>query len=256
MAKSTAIKIVSGIAVIAVVVVVALAIAGVFTPNFDNGVPFVAQAEEVSQLQVVRGLSTDAVFNIKASEAIGDINSYVTIKGNKQNVELSKIVVDADKYIYGVTAKNGFVSGVAYEITLNGATFVEEAYVGLSSLIFTIAAEEAEVMSVKSSAIALAYADVSIDYDSGAEIIMTVAGAAGEVYAAGTIFIIGDIVNGIALKAIRESQNDGSDELVYVEEADVNEVFEDINIHKSYEFSEDDVDFDEEATIHINSITV
>ncbi len=249
MAKSTTLKVISGLAVIAVVVVVALAIAGVFAPNLNSDSPFVARAEESSQLQVVRGLPTDAVFYVKASEAIGDINSYVSIRGNSQAVELSKIVVDADKYIYGVTAKNGFVSGLAYEITLNGVTFVAEEYAGLSSLIFTIAADEAEVMSVKASGVALAYSDVVIDYDSGLEVILTVLGASAESYAAGTVFLVGDIVEGIAFKAIRDSVNDGADELVYVEEASIDDVFEEINIHKSYELSEDDLLFDEEATI-------
>lgn len=252
MAKSTAIKIISGIAVVAVVVVVALAIAGVFTPNSDSGSPFVAQAEESSEIQVVRGLATDTVFYIKASEVIGDINSYVSIKGNDEYIELSKIAVDEDEFIYGVTAKDGFISGLAYEITLNGAVFTDEAYEGLSSLIFTIAAEEAEVMALKDSSVVLAYEEVDIDdssYENNGEINLTIFGAADEAYLADTVFIIGDIVNGVAYKAIRDSQNDGDDELVYVEEADVDEVFADVNIHKSYELDEEDITFDEEVTV-------
>ncbi len=250
MAKSTAIKIASGIAVVAVVVVIALAIAGVFTPNLGGSVPFTAQAEGASQIQVVRGLPADTVFYIKASEAIGKISSYVTIKGNNKDVELSKSTVDADNYIYGVTAKDGFESGLAYEITLKGGvTFADEAYQGLSSLLFTIAADEAEDMSLNANAVLLETKDVTIDADSGPEILMIVKGAAAEFYAGGTVFIIGDIVNGVAYKAIRDSSNFGADEKVEVEEAEVDDVFADINIHKSYELDEEDITFDEDATI-------
>jgi len=248
MAKSNAIKFASGIAVVAVVVVIALAIAGVFTPD-SGGVLPTAVAEERSQMEAVRNLAADTVFYIQASEVIGDINSYVSISGNNEAVELSKIVTDEDNYIYGVTAKDGFDEGVAYEIKLNGVTFADDAYQGLSGFIFTIEAPEAEVMNLVEGAVLLAAEDVNIDTDSGPEIIMTVFGAAAETYAADTIFVIGNSADGAAYKAIRASSNMGDDEKVEVEEADIEEVYADINIHKSYALSEDDIVFDEEATI-------
>ena len=89
MKKGLAIKIASGVLVVALVVVVALAITGVFSGKKTTD-PIVANAEDasVSNVAVFRNIATDKVFYIQSSKSITDVSSYVNVRANGKDVSL------------------------------------------------------------------------------------------------------------------------------------------------------------------------
>lgn len=145
MKKGLAIKIASGILVVALVVVVALAFAGVFSGKKATDA-IVANAEDasVSNVAVIRNIATDKVFYISSGKTITDVNSYVNVRANGENVDLKIYDKDADGNV-GFIAKNGWAAGVAYRVSLlsGDVAFVEEQYKDMTSFIFIVKAEEA-----------------------------------------------------------------------------------------------------------------
>ncbi len=274
-----AVLISGGIAAVAVIVVVALAIAGVFggktfTPETQ------AIAESASSVQVFRGLGTDAEFVINSTAAVTAQNysNYVIVSYDGDAVELK--VTDYGDKKYGITAKNGFVAGNAYAINLfSGASFAAKDYEGLNSFVFTIAKPEAEVTVMNANAIHYAdYSisavknaqDVSVIYagnnavgaieylttneEDGAYII-TLNGADGYkqdgvlVFESKDTIIFGDSTNGSSFK-IESYDIAGGNVILNVKDAELADVYSELNVNKTLELSEDIVTIDEEATIN------
>ena len=92
--KGMAIKITSGLLVVALVVVVALAISGVFGGNVNNN-QVVANAEaSVENTQVLNGVQSNQVFYITCTKTINDLSSFVVVKdseGNNVNLAISNV---------------------------------------------------------------------------------------------------------------------------------------------------------------------
>ena len=93
MKKNTAISIVSGFLVLALVVVAALAIAGVFNVK-NNPIDTIALADDdpaVAEQQLFRGFAEDTVLYVKSvdgSKVTGSVDSILRVRNNNGAVKM------------------------------------------------------------------------------------------------------------------------------------------------------------------------
>lgn len=270
MKKSIAIKAISGVLVVALVVVVALAIAGVFSVNTPDDPSNIANAEaSVQDNQVIRDISTDKVFYFTSSNIITDINSYVSVRANGENVAVKISEKKDDDGHYGFIAESGnWLAGVAYRVTLSGGiSLIDEGCQGLSTFVFIVDAPEADEYELKENAVDLHGKSFSVAKIPAQEDrwILTIEGV-DELYNDNAIFIyqvkkgedapkfVGEdeTYNTFAYKVdanIGYNYSNG----VYtatVMEADADEIYESLNVHqKNVEITEDTFIVDEDMTL-------
>ena len=271
MKKGLAIKIASGILVVALVVVVALAVAGVFSGNKSND-SITANAEDasVSNVAVIRNIATDKVFYITSSKSITDVNSFVKVRANGSYVDLKISDKKDENGNIGFTAKNGWASGVAYRVSIVGGdvAFVEEQYKNMTTFIFIVEAEEAMDCDLSENVVNLEQGTFTLDpilYDDNgiAEKWNLVINNVEAEYAEDVVFVIEDNLditkigeNGeLHSYAVKLDPNvaavyyaDSKQYVATVVNAEVDDVFDTLNVHTNVEIDESNFKFDEEAT--------
>ena len=256
--KNTAIKIVSGVLVVALVVVAALAIAGVFSANTNNEVAFAEGDASVSEQQMFRNFDASTVLYIRSvddKEPNGTPDTFIHVVDNtyKKVIMVKDTVKDANGNI-GLKPENGWKEGMFYSVSLAaGYEFVNEEYKGLDSFMCIVKARESTDADtkVKDSVIMLEAGKFTVNQYAGNEGLytLTVEGAAP----AGDelVFVYND---GLNSKAYRKAQDmgkvidNGGSYTLTVEDADVSDVYEYIYVNKSYEVQKGDIEFDYDAT--------
>jgi|GEM_PF-3704923 hypothetical protein len=272
MKKGLAIKIASGVLVVALVVVVALAITGVFSGKKTID-PIVANAEDasVSNVAVFRNIETDKVFYIQSSKSITDVSSYVNVRANGKDVSLKISDKKDENGNVGFTASNGWASGVAYRVSLisSDVAFVEEQYKEMTSFIFIVAADEAMDCEISDKVVELKDFDASLEVlETNADGVATkwtliVNNVEGK-FADDTVFVYEDNLdiskvdeNGtLHSYAVKLDANtpasydkDGKTYMATVVDAAIDDVFDVLNVHTNVGLTEENFKFDEEATI-------
>lgn len=256
--KNTAIKIVSGVLVVALVVVAALAIAGVFSTRTTNEVAFAEGDASVNEQHMFRNFDASTVLYIRSvdgSEVNGTPDTFIHVVDNayKKVIMTKDTVKDANGNI-GLKPEDGWKEGMFYSVSLAaGYEFVNEEYEGLDSFMCIVAARESTDADtkVKDSVIMLEAGKFSVaqnEVDS-TKYTLTVEGSApaGE----DLVFVYND---GLKSQAYRKAQNvgkvvaNGNSYTLTVEQADVSDVYEYIYVNKSYDVQKDDIQFDLEAT--------
>lgn len=270
MKRSIAIKAISGVLVVALVVVVALAIAGVFGVSNPDDSANIANAEaSVQENQVIRDISTDKVFYFNSSIQINDINSFVSVRANGENVAVKLYDKKDEDGHYGFIAESGsWLAGVAYRVTLaNSLSLVEEAYKDLSTFVFIVDAPEADEYELKEGTIDLHDMDFSVEKINNQDDrwILTVSGVA-QCFQENAVFIyqvrkgedapkyLGteESYNTFAYKIDANSGYNFSDGVftATVMEAEADDIYKSLNVHqKNVEITEDTFIVDEDSTL-------
>lgn len=270
MKKSIAIKAISGVLVVALVVVVALAIAGVFSVNTPENPSNIANAEaSVKDNQVIRDISTDKVFYFTSANKINDINSYVSVRANGENVAVMLSDRKDDQGHYGFIAESGsWLAGVAYRVTLSSSiSLVEESYQELSTFVFIVEAPEADEYELKANTVDLHDLDFSVKQIPNQEDrwLLTINGVE-ELFQDNAVFIYQTRRGEEAPKFVDSDQSyntfaykvDANSGYSYIDgvytatvmEAEADEIYETLNVHqKNVEITEDSFIVDEEQTL-------
>ena len=254
--KNTAIKIVSGVLVVALVVVAALAIAGVFSANTQNEVAFAEGDAAVNEQQMFRNFDANTVLYVrsvdgKALNGTPDTFIYVVDNDCKKVIMVKDTAKDAEGNI-GLKPEAGWKEGMFYSVSLAaGYEFVNEEYKGLDSFMCIVKARESTDADtkVKDSVIMLeAGKYTAVPYGDGLYT-LTVEGTAptGDEL----VFVFDD---GLNSKAYRKAQDmgkvidNGGTYTLTVEDAEVDDVYDYIYVNKSYNPQEGDIQFDLDAT--------
>ncbi len=270
MKKSIAIKAISGVLVVALVVVVALAIAGVFSVNIPDDPSNVANAEaSVKDNQVIRDISTDKVFYFTSANKINDINSYVSVRANGENVSVKLSDKKDDQGRYGFIAESGsWLAGVAYRVTLSSSiSLVEEGYQELSTFVFIVDAPEADEYELKANTVDLHDLAFSVKQipNQDDRWILTINGVE-EVFQDNAVFIYQTRRGEEAPKFLDTDQSyntfaykvDANSGYTFVDgvytatvmEAESDEIYETLNVHqRNVEITEDSFIVDEDQTL-------
>lgn len=269
--KGLTIKIVSGILVVALVVVVALAISGVFGSDPGNN-DIVANAEaSVENTQVFNGISANQAFYIACKKSITDLSSYVSVKDSEGNSVALAIAdkKDEDGNI-GFLPKSGlWTEGVAYKIRLisSSVSFVDEKYANLNDIIFIVKADDVIECETNDNVVFLSKGDFRLlDNDENSRTLEIFNLDAK--YPDTTVFVyqsdIGEdgvtvegtdeVLNSVALKINPNVQStyDASSRTMTatVVEAEVDDVYRTLNVHQSdIEITEDTFKLNEQATL-------
>ena len=270
--KGLAIKIASGLLVVALVVVVALAISGVFGSNVINN-DVIADAEaSVENTQVFNGITANEVFYITCTQSISDLSSYVVVKDSEgKNVNLAIATTkDANGNIGFIPQSGSWIPGVAYKINLisSSVAFAQEKYADLTELIFVVDAEDVIECETKENVVFLSKGDFRIiqnDEDSWTLDIMNLDAK----YADNTVFVyqaaIGEdgvkientdeVVRSVAYKIDSNVQTmydaESRTMTATVVNAEVDDVYETLNVHQSdITIDEDTFSVNEEATLN------
>lgn len=245
MKSNTAIKIVSGVLVVALVVVAALALAGVFNAkNIIN--PDIAQANSdpsVKDVQMVRGVGVDTVLYVKAidgSKVSGSVDSILRVRDNKGAYVTMAYATEADAQGNpGFKPAKGWTAGMYYSVNLaSGYVFVAEGeqYDGESSVEIIIANRESTEADTKLSD-SIVYLQAGkysvVKYPSADLYTLTVEGNYDNSIA-NPVFVVD--VNSDSYRLAQGSQivKTESGYTATVELADVDDVYSELYINKSF----------------------
>jgi hypothetical protein len=257
--KSTAIKIVSGVLVVAIIVVAALAIAGVFNTKTLNEVAVAEGEAAVNEQHMFRNFDASTVLYIRALEGStpinGDPEKYIHVVHNSDDEAENGALVAAkmewaDKLDGNNGAKpvGGWKAGMFYAVSLAaGYEFVNEEYKGLDSFMCIIDAPESTEADtkVKDGVIMLEAGKFSIsDPDDHGYYTLTVQGTcpAGD----DLVFVYDNGMQSAAYRkvvGVGAVENLGSSYKLTVEDAGVRDVYEYIYVNKSYDVQESDIQF-------------
>lgn len=260
--KSTAMKITSGviggILIVALVVVAALAIAGVF--NLNNGTDIAAADgdAQVKELHMFRGFDASTVLYIQSVNGgtpNGTADTFIHVVDNEYNkvAMVWDTVKDADGNI-GVKPANGWKEGMFYSISLAaGYRFVNEDYKEYDSFMCIVAAKESTEADtkVKENIIMLQPNTFVAKQNAvdASKYTLTVQGTAptGD----NLVFVCDDGMNSVAYRQVADMgriTDNGDSYSLTVEEAEVSDVYDYIYVNKTYDVQASDIDFDFAAT--------
>ncbi len=259
--KNTAIKIVSGVLVVALVVVAALAIAGVFNVRTSNDVAFAEGDAAVNEQHMFRNFDANTVLYIRTvdgSTPNGDADMFIHVVDNEySSVRMVKAATTDENGNIGLKPADGWKEGMFYSVSLAaGYVFVNEEYEGLDSFMCIVKGRESTDADtkVKSSVIMLEAGKFSANaYPDNPDLYsLTVQGARPE--GEELVFVYED---GINSKAYRKANmgaviENADSYTLTVENADVADVYEYIYVNKTYDAEEVDIEFnyaDTEASI-------
>lgn len=269
--KGMAIKITSGLLVVALVVVVALAISGVFGGNVNNN-QVVANAEaSVENTQVLNGVQSNQVFYITCTKTINDLSSFVVVKDSEgNNVNLAIANVKDEKGNIGFVPTSGsWIPGVAYKISLTSSSvaFADEKYAGLKELIFVVDAEDVSEYDLKDNVVELNANDFRIVENGENSWTLDIFNLDAK-YSDNTVFVyqseIGEegkriegtdeVVTNVAYKldpnTVSSYNPDSRTMTATVVSAEVDDIYEVLNVHQSnIGITEDSFSINEEATL-------
>lgn len=257
--KNTAIKIVSGVLVVALVVVAALAIAGVFNVRTNNEIAAADGDAQVNEQHMFRNFDASTVLYIvrtaDGAKPNGEADTYIHVVDNTYS-KVSMVwdtVKDAEGNI-GAKPKNGWKEGMFYSVSLaSGYSFVNEQYKDYDSFMCIVGAKESTEADTKVKASVIMLEAGKFDAKQNAVddslYTLTVQGACptGD----NLVFVYN---NGLKSEAYRQAAgmghitDNGSSYTLTVEQADVSDVYDYIYVNKSYDVQEGDIQFDLEAT--------
>lgn len=263
--KNTAIKIVSGVLVVALVVVAALAIAGVFNANTQNEVAFAEDDPSVSEQHMFRNFDANTVLYVRATDGrsvTGEAKSILSVVDNEYK-EVNMVVdtaLDAAGN-KGFKPKDGWKEGMFYSVYLmSGYEFVNEEYKDVTSFMCIVKARESTDADtkLKEGVIMLEAGKFTVtayqndNPEAAKRYTLTVQGTRP----AGEDLVFVDLTSDKVAeqKAYRKVAGEGQVKDVEggytltVEDADVSDVYEKLYINKSYDVAADDITFQEEAT--------
>lgn len=270
--KGLAIKIASGLLVVALVVVVALAISGVFGMDVNNP-DITADAEAtVENTQVFNGIAPNEVFFIKSTQTIRDLSSFVVVKDSEgKNVNLSIATSkDADGNIGFIPSTGSWIPGVAYKINLisSSVAFANEKYADMTELIFVVDAEDVIECETKENVVFLAKGDFRILPNGEESWTLDIMNLDAK-YSDDTVFVYQSAIGeeGVKIEGTDEVVKsvaykiDPNVQTVYdatsrtmtatVINAEVDDVYSTLNVHQSdITIEEDTFSINEEATLN------
>ncbi len=269
--KGLAIKIASGVLVVALVVVVALAISGVFGSDPDNN-DLVANAEaSVENIQVFNGVSANQAFYIACKNSITDLSSYVSVK-DSEGKSVALAIADKKDELgnIGFLPKSGkWTPGVAYKIRLisSSVAFVDEKYADLNEIIFVVKADDIIECETRDNVVFLSKGDFRVLKNDEHSHTLDIFNLDSK-YPDTTVFIyqskIGEdgvnvegcdeIITSVAYKIDPNVQStyDASSRTMTatVVDADVDDVYDTLNIHQSdIGITENTFKLNEQATL-------
>ena len=261
------------VVVVAAATVLGLFAAGVFGKKINEPVAYAVEAAQ-SEPGVFKGLGVDTYFDIYADRNPSySLDNYVIIRDNMGNkVPLKSTRQQGD--VYRITARDGFKPRASYQIWATGATFVAEQYKNLNTFIFMTTGEEKEEVTVKSSIKETALAGTTVKLEEKTSVedpdryTITLAEAAENRYQAGDVILAkkpakgifseelaplytGDIpgyeYNGMAAYYVLRTSEvvDGREE-IYCRLAEINEVFDKVDIYKTLTIDENNFSVNEE----------
>lgn len=274
--KGLAIKVVSGILVVALVVVVALAISGVFGVNSNGNTIIANAAPSIENTQVLNDVSADKVFYITTTKSITDLSSFVIVKDpNGKNVKLAiSDTKDKDGNIGFLPAEGHWTEGFAYKIQLisSSVAFAEENLKGLNELIFVVTAEDALDCELNDNVVELKADDFDVLVNSDDSWTLSINNADASTYTANTVFVYNAPIDANGKQTGKQYANsdetfksvaykiDANTTPVYnrdsntftatVKDADETDVYKVLNVHqKNIGITEDDFILDTDATL-------
>ena len=265
-----ALIIIAIVIVIAAATVLGLFAAGVFSKKTAEPIAYAMDASK-SEPGVLKGLSTDAYFDIRAErDPSAALDNYVIIRDNRGNRVTLKSTRQGDG-VYRITARDGFKPRSSYQIWVTGASFAAEAYKDLDTIIFMTAGEEVEKVELKSDIAETKLEGTTVvPVEVGKDVFYTITlpEAAASRYQPGQVILAkkpaaglfsdgleayytGDIegykYNGMAAyTVVSESEVKDGREEVYCRLAKITEVFTDIDIFKTLPLDENNFSVDEE----------
>ena len=280
MSKTVKAFLISGsIIAVAVIVVVALALSGVFGINNVSNTEFgaLAETQAVGGQKTLRGIDPNFAFKVRSSANLHDKNTlsqYVVIEHDGEIMSADGFnVTDEGNGVYGISKKDGFVAGNAYTITLRrDATFVDQAYTNASYVLFTVAKPEVQIAEEKEGLVKFTDHTVSL----GSEDNGTIANAKGNTIAKfekvtgeegvdysleynddttfekGAVLIYGDR-EGKAFVVVGSRKDLAGKAIHYVREATVNDVFSKLDVNKDLDLN-DITDFEIDVEESIKSL--
>ena len=256
--KNTAIKIVSGLVVVALVVVAALAIAGVFNVKTNHDVAFAEDDASVYEQHMFRNFDADTVLYVRSVDGgtpNGTADMIIHVVDNEYNkVNMTLDTVKDEEGNIGVKPVNGWKGGMFYSVSLAaGYEFVNEQFKGLDSFMCIVAARESTEADtkVKDGIIMLQEGKFTAVPYAGNDSLYTLT-VEGECPAGDNLVFVYN--NGLKSAAYRSAlgmgkvKDNGGSYTLTVEEADEEDVYEYIYVNKSYDVQEGDILFDLAAT--------
>ena len=258
MKKDTAIKIVSGLLVLAIVVVAALAIAGVFNAN-NNTHPDSALADSdisVAEISMFRGFDANTVLYVKAADGsaiTGSVDSIIRVKNNNGIV---KMVVDTNNDASGnpgYKPQDGWTEGMYYSVNLaSGYEFVNEQYAGLDSFECIVASRESTEADtvVSDNVVFLAAGQYTVTPIAGTEYYTLQAEGSIDDAISAPVFVFANGIDSASYRLVQDSQvvKSATGYTATVEAADIDDVYDALYISKNYSVSGADLQFDLDAT--------
>ena len=267
------------VVVIAAATVLGLFAAGVIGRKDSEPVAYAVESS-ANEPGVFKGLGVDAYFDVRADrDPSTSLDNYVIIRDNKGNKVPLKSTRQGDG-VYRIQSRDGFKARASYQIWATGATFVDEKYQGLDTFIFMTEGEEkTDVVlnpAIKQTALAGTTVEaLTVNDDTFYNI--TLAEAAEERYQLGDVILAkkptdgvfsredenGDIVddfsplyagdipgyqyNGMAAYYVLRTSEvvDGREE-VYCRLAEINEVFDKVDVFKTLTIDENNFSVNEE----------
>lgn len=269
--KGLAIKITSGILVVALVVVVALAISGVFGSDSANN-NLVANAEaSVNNTQVFNGVAANQAFYIVCKNSITDLSSYVSVKDSEGKSVALAIADKKDEHgNIGFLPKSGlWTEGVAYKIRLisSSVTFADEKYANLNEIVFVVKANDIIECETRDNVVFLSKGDFRVLKNGDNNHTLDIFNLESK-YPDTTVFVYQANIDeeGVAIEGSDEvvtsfaykidpniqSTYDASSLIMTatVVEADVDDVYDTLNVHQGdIGITEDTFKINEEATL-------
>ena len=267
------------VVVVAAAVVLGLFAAGVFDKK--GGATAYAVESSFSEPGIFKGLGVDAFFDIRADKDPSTaLDKYVNIHDNRGRKVALKSTRQGDG-VYRVTALAGFKARSSYQIWVTGgASFVDEKYEGLDTFIFMTTGEEKADVVVNPAIKETTLAGTTVEtIEVGNDVFYNVvlASAAETRYEKGDVILAkkptdgvfsnelaplytGDIegytyrvgdhdvdLNGMAAYyVLRTSEAVDGHEEIYCRLAEINEVFDELDIFKTLTIDENNFSVNEE----------
>lgn len=255
---STAIKIVAGVLVVAMVVVASLAIAGVFGSN--SPIDTVANAEGVTDMQVVRDMAQDTKLNIVdaggAPITSFDAGAAVRVLDNEgKRVAMTSERVDG--YTVCVYPADGWLAGMTYTVNVDSRYhFVGGAYDGLTVFTCTVYKPEVTNVELVDNRIELQEGAYTLVQDEGNASLYYLSVTADSLPDADTVYVIdrGETYGATERyssykKAVGyDVAKTATGYTVTVVPAEADDVYKSLDLKKSYTVDENSFDVDPEAT--------
>ena len=259
MNKDTAIKIVSGVLVLAIIVVAALAIAGVFnTKTITNPDAALADSDiSVVETQMFRGFDANTVLYVKAADGsaiTGSVDSIIRVKNNNGIV---KMVVDTNNDANGnpgYKPQDGWTEGMYYSVNLaSGYLFVNEQYANLDSFECIVASPESTEADtvVSNNVVYLSAGQYSVTPIAGTQYYTLQAKGSIDSAIQAPVFVYVNGMDSVSYRLVQDSQvvKSADGYTATVEAADVDDVYDQLYVSKSYSVaSAADIVFDLDAT--------